>query len=178
MGVCVFWPLLLYIYVTTKPREPERNAFICFVCLSVYRIGIQTFFLRFVSRLWHFRIRIQYTNTVADVPPCSAQQTQNICITFIQRRPNVFDAGPTLYKCYTNVSRLLGDWLFKCPRSTLWEQLGAYVISIDYFRILLQPTGGVGHVSCWGYIMFLDALKPFTANHDYYMFYSFYHQVK
>ena len=28
----------------------------------------------------------------------SAQQTQNICITFIQRRPNVFDVGPTLYK--------------------------------------------------------------------------------
>ena len=24
-------------------------------------------------------------------------------ITFIQRRPNVFDVGPTLYKCYTNV---------------------------------------------------------------------------
>ena len=32
-----------------------------------------------------------------------AQQTQNICLTFVQRRPNVFDAGPTLYKCYTNV---------------------------------------------------------------------------
>ena len=29
-------------------------------------------------------------------PP--AQQTQNICITVIQRRPNVFDVGPTLYK--------------------------------------------------------------------------------
>ena len=29
--------------------------------------------------------------------------TQNICITFIQRPPNVFDVGPTLYKCYTNV---------------------------------------------------------------------------
>ena len=26
------------------------------------------------------------------------QQTQNICITFVQRRPNVFDAGPTLFK--------------------------------------------------------------------------------
>ena len=38
--------------------------------------------------------------------PC--QQTQNICITFIQRRPNVFDVGPTLYKCYTNVLCLLG----------------------------------------------------------------------
>ena len=29
-------------------------------------------------------------------PP--AQQAQNICITFIQRQPNVFDIGPTLYK--------------------------------------------------------------------------------
>ena len=28
-----------------------------------------------------------------------AQQTQNICITFVQRRPNVEDVGPTLYKC-------------------------------------------------------------------------------
>ena len=29
-----------------------------------------------------------------------SQQTQNICIIFVQRRPNVFDIGPTLYKCY------------------------------------------------------------------------------
>ena len=36
------------------------------------------------------------------------QQTQNICITFVQRRPNVFDVGPTLFKCYTNVLCLLG----------------------------------------------------------------------
>ena len=35
-------------------------------------------------------------------------QTQNICITFIQRRPNVEDVGPALYKCFTNVSCLLG----------------------------------------------------------------------
>ena len=27
-----------------------------------------------------------------------AAQTQDICITFIQRRPNVFDVGPTLHK--------------------------------------------------------------------------------
>ena len=26
----------------------------------------------------------------------------NICITFIQCRPNVFDVEPTLYKCYTS----------------------------------------------------------------------------
>ena len=31
------------------------------------------------------------------------QQAQNIYITFIQRRPNVFDVGPTLHKWYTNV---------------------------------------------------------------------------
>ena len=36
------------------------------------------------------------------------QETQNIYITSIQRRPNVFDVGPTLYRCYTNVSLLLG----------------------------------------------------------------------
>ena len=29
-------------------------------------------------------------------PP--AQQTQDICITFIQCRPNVFDVGPALHK--------------------------------------------------------------------------------
>ena len=32
-----------------------------------------------------------------------SQQAQNIYITFVQRRPNVFDVGPALYKCYTNV---------------------------------------------------------------------------
>ena len=37
-----------------------------------------------------------------------AQQIQNICITFVQRRPNVFDVGPTLKKCHTNVICLLG----------------------------------------------------------------------
>ena len=29
-------------------------------------------------------------------------------ITFVQRQPNVFDVGPTLYKCYKNVLCLLG----------------------------------------------------------------------
>ena len=33
---------------------------------------------------------------------CSPRQTQNICIIFIQCRPNVFDLGPTLYKYSTN----------------------------------------------------------------------------
>ena len=29
----------------------------------------------------------------------------------MQRRPNVFDVGPTLYKCYTNGLYLLGIYL-------------------------------------------------------------------
>ena len=36
-----------------------------------------------------------------------SQQTQNICVAFIQRPPNVFDVGPTLYKCYTTVLCLM-----------------------------------------------------------------------
>ena len=36
-----------------------------------------------------------------------SEQTQNICLTFEQRRPSVFDVGPTLYKSYTNVLCLL-----------------------------------------------------------------------
>ena len=38
----------------------------------------------------------------------AAQQTQNICITFMQCRTNVEDVGPALYKCYTNVLCLRG----------------------------------------------------------------------
>ena len=40
---------------------------------------------------------------------CDLSRTpQNICKTFVQRRPNVFDVGPTLNKCFTNVFRSLG----------------------------------------------------------------------
>ena len=56
--------------------------------------------------------------SVAGPPSCASvalrrrlarsQQAQNICITFSKRRPNVFDVGPTLYKCFTNVLCLLG----------------------------------------------------------------------
>ena len=55
---------------------------------------------------------IQSWLEVSCFPGKATQQTRKICITFIQRRPNVFDVGPTLYKCYTNVLCFLG-----------WEQL-------------------------------------------------------
>ena len=37
----------------------------------------------------------------------TSQQTQSICITFVQCRTNVEDVGPTMYKCYTNILYLL-----------------------------------------------------------------------
>ena len=50
-----------------------------------------------------------------------AQQTQDICITFIQRRPNVFDVGPTLHKViqlfcvYWTCQYKLGSSSFNIP---------------------------------------------------------------
>ena len=64
------------------------------------------------------RVELSF-NRVSDVRPniaeadfhfsrVTSQQAQHICTTFVQRRPNIFDVGPTLYKCYTNVLCLLG----------------------------------------------------------------------
>ena len=47
----------------------------------------------------------------------------------MQRRPNVFDVGPTMYKCYTNVLCLLGSPKIKKqdqnvgPSGTVWKRL-------------------------------------------------------
>ena len=48
--------------------------------------------------------------SVCRLLPVVSQQTQNICITFIQCWTNVDNVGLTLYKCYTNVLCLLGNW--------------------------------------------------------------------
>ena len=48
------------------------------------------------------------------------QQTQNICKTFVQRLPNIFDVGQTLYKCYTNVLYLL-EQLITFARNQIQE---------------------------------------------------------
>ena len=63
---------------------------------------------------------------------------QNICITFLQRRPNVFDAGTTLYKCYTNVLCLLGydnETTLHYKYADLHFQL-QYVLRFLFFRRL------------------------------------------
>ena len=87
--------------------------------------------------------------------------TQNNCIIFIQRRPNVSDVGPTLYKFYTNV--FCGDpvQLFSSPAGSgaLWRsvrlcrwhadraiwRLHRWIVLI--FRDRVLPVGVVRSVS-------------------------------
>ena len=51
------------------------------------------------------------------------RQTQNICITLVQCWPNVFDVGPALCKCYTDVLILLGIDLMRCVCNGPWRSL-------------------------------------------------------
>ena len=75
----------------------------------------------------------------------TSQQTQNICITFIQRRPNVFDVGPTLHKCYTNVLYLLG-----VSHSPLWDVNSCRNVNFVFYKYRsTQQTRGVQPKLVW-----------------------------
>ena len=86
---------------------------------------------------------------------------QNICITFIQRRPNVFDVGPALYKCYTNVLCLLGlltqqkPMLIEC-----WATFGDNSLNIKQFSFVLkQWQDHLGRENKESYVALL-AIRP------------------
>ena len=84
-----------------------------------------------------------------------AQKTQNICITFVQRRPNVFDVGPTLYKCYTNVLCLPGYGLAwqehlghytgysRCGPTSTWRQRHLAVAPWSLWLCRMSMTTGL-----------------------------------
>ena len=57
------------------------------------------------SAALHCTISLSGNQPYSPPPP---QQTQTNRMSFVQRRSNVFDVSPTLYKCYTNVFCLLG----------------------------------------------------------------------
>ena len=80
-----------------------------------------------------------------------SQQTQNICITFVQRWPNVFDVGPTFHKCYANVLCLLDNTLLYY-RSRLichrWERRGCF-FAIGIFRCWRTCPIRCTVKSCW-----------------------------
>ena len=68
------------------------------------------------------------------------QQTQNICITFAQRQLDVFDVGPALYKCYTNVLYLVGSIVIyprpitRCepPSTASMQLLHVFILGVEY----------------------------------------------
>ena len=85
------------------PPPPPSTPLLIRTCIIIFifqsfeislRIQIQTSRNRIFNQLY----------ILLRPPPASlllfsqSQQTQNICITFVQRRSNVFDAGSTLYK--------------------------------------------------------------------------------
>ena len=105
--------------------------------------------------LWGESIRpnVAYRTAWCDEKAAS-KQTQNICITFIQRRPNVFDVGPTLYECYTNVLCLLG-----CVCQHLQHEFSHFLWLMIILPILTCPK--------WH---FCDSLIPsFTDGHANYL---------
>ena len=86
---------------------------------------------RWVARGTHFSGTYNPVNT-------------NICITLIQRRPNVFDAGPTLYKCYT---------IFFCLLGILW-------LTGDDVHILCPYI-------CISAARFFCVTNPYPTDHDF-----------
>ena len=78
----------------------------------------------------------------------STQQTQSICITFVQC---VEDVGPALYKCYTNVLCLLGiaagpNEYFVCDHlQIVCDHLRAFATACNHLR------------------SFCDRLRPFAV---------------
>ena len=106
-----------------------------------------------------------------------SQQTQNICITFIERRPNVFDVGLTLYKCYTNILCLLG-WttLYEHILLSTWNRyklvIRGFVLVLvlctwtTYQKVVfsLWPLLAVGHFrplyGCWMSYRIMFSLMP------------------
>ena len=68
--------------------------------------------VRFAQLLWKFFLLFGWSWYDYLICVHITQQKQNIYITFVQRRLNVFDVSPTLHKCYTDNSDVKYIWLF------------------------------------------------------------------
>ena len=108
--------MYLCIISTATNFEMDENVtfkmyiiiYVCIVCISV-KIILFTFKLWKLEALRNVDVVLE-TNLTSQLKYSMVNRNllltpanTNICITFVQRRPNVFDAGPTLYKCYTSV---------------------------------------------------------------------------
>ena len=92
---------------------------------------VETLIAKHIFGKYFFFINIKKNYHNSDV---RTQKTQNICITFVQRRSNVFDIVPTLYICYTDVLCLLGYALIVSPHNYNTPCLPGSVL-LFFFRI-------------------------------------------
>ena len=68
------------------------------------------------------------------------QQAQNICITFVQRRPDVFDVGPTLYKYHTNILCLLGTASVAVGEVTFVGHLFSHLLRMVKLQVVIRES--------------------------------------
>ena len=68
---------------------------------------------------------------------------KTFCITFIQRRTNVVDVGPTLYKCYTNVFVFAGHTggNFKIVDLSMDCRVSVYIYTDNCYAVYYKITG-------------------------------------
>ena len=67
-------------------------------------------------------------------------------IIFVQRRPNVEDVVPTLYKCYTNVLCLLGSWLLTGSSATQCSSCSRVRLPPSSHHTVYDPR--IVHICC------------------------------
>ena len=105
----MFYIMLLYmvVYCCVFLWTPQR----CFVLICIATYLLQNYNnnnITFIVSAFYCPLSYSTSRWLRPVAcPPTQQLRQNISITFIQRRPTVFDVGPTLLKCYTNVLCLL-----------------------------------------------------------------------
>ena len=134
-------------------KEPVK-----YLILRVCNVTIHFEAVTLKPNRWQLRARnIRTTNWTEMV----AQNAQKFCITFIQRRPNVFDVGPTLYKCYTNVFVFAGMspgkkdhhgfnriFWFDPPDQVLSALFLLTFLLVDNWRMIFVDCGGCGDNKC------------------------------
>ena len=74
------------------------------------------------SHPYYETMEVFSNNSTVTIILILTQQTQNICITFVQRRPKVFDVEPTLYKCYAKIVCLLSILVILMHTDTYYQK--------------------------------------------------------
>ena len=102
----------------------------------------------------------------------NSQQTQNICITFVQCWANVEDVGPALYKCYTKTSKRHSNHCFVQNELHLYNictMLGwASVVQMLYkcFVFVGKRIPGNDNVMYIIQLQNVSKKKPFSRRHS------------